>query len=190
MLQDWFKLAEQGTSGGKEVLAGMTTWVTMAYIVAVNPLMLENAQMDFGAVFVATCLAAAFGSIFMGVVANLPVALAPGMGLNAFFTYSIVIGMNLHWQTALVAVFWSRILFLILSLTGVRERIVYAMTARIKTGIAISIGLAAIRKSPAVITGITNAVLVGICLVILVVWTVGRGGAVVTGIAMPITVAV
>ena len=141
VLQDWFKLAEHGTSLGKEVLAGATTWVTMVYIVAVNPLMLENAQMDFGAVFVATCLAAAFGSMFMGAVANLPVALAPGMGLNAFFTYSIVIGMNLPWQTALGAVFWSGVLFLILSLTGVRERIVYAMPASIKTGIAVGIGL-------------------------------------------------
>ena len=141
VLQDWFKLAEHGTSFGREVLAGATTWVTMVYIVAVNPLMLENAQMDFGAVFVATCLAAAFGSMFMGAVANLPVALAPGMGLNAFFTYSIVIGMNLPWQTALGAVFWSGVLFLILSLTGVRERIVYAMPASIKTGIAVGIGL-------------------------------------------------
>ena len=76
-LQSWFKLAEHGTSVGKEVLAGATTWVTMVYIVAVNPLMLENAQMDFGAVFVATCLAAAVGSMFMGVLANWPVALAP-----------------------------------------------------------------------------------------------------------------
>ena len=141
MLQDWFKFTEQGTSPGKEVLAGATTWVTMAYIVAVNPSMLENAQMDFGAVFVATCLAAAFGSIFMGAVANLPVALAPGLGLNAFFTYSIVIGMNLSWQTALGAVFWSGVIFLILSLTGIRERVVYAMPASIKTGIAVGIGL-------------------------------------------------
>ena len=141
VLQDWFKLAEHGTSLGKEVLAGATTWVTMVYIVAVNPLILQNAQMDFGAVFVATCLAAAFGSMFMGAVANLPVGLAPGLGLNAFFTYSIVIGMNLPWQTALGAVFWSGVLFLILSLTGVRERIVYAMPASIKTGIAVGIGL-------------------------------------------------
>ena len=141
VLQDWFKLAEQGTSLRKEVLAGATTWVTMVYIVAVNPLILQNAQMDFGAVFVATCLAAAFGSMFMGAVANLPVGLAPGLGLNAFFTYSIVIGMNLPWQTALGAVFWSGVLFLILSLTGVRERIVYAMPASIKTGIAVGIGL-------------------------------------------------
>jgi AGZA family xanthine/uracil permease-like MFS transporter len=123
------------------VLAGATTWVTMVYIVAVNPLMLENAQMDFGAVFVATCLAAAVGSVLMGVLANWPVALAPGMGLNAFFTYSIVIGMDLPWEVALGAVFWSGVLFLILSLTGVRERIVYAMPASIKTGIAIGIGL-------------------------------------------------
>ena len=106
------------------MLAGATTWVTMVYIVAVNPLMLENAQMDFGAVFVATCLAAAVGSVLMGVLANWPVALAPGMGLNAFFTYSIVIGMDLPWEVALGAVFWSGVLFLILSLTGVRERIV------------------------------------------------------------------
>jgi len=140
-LQNWFKLTEHDTSVGKEVLAGATTWVTMVYIVAVNPLMLENAQMDFGAVFVATCLAAAVGSVLMGVLANWPVALAPGMGLNAFFTYSIVIGMDLPWEVALGAVFWSGVLFLILSLTGVRERIVYAMPASIKTGIAIGIGL-------------------------------------------------
>ena len=141
VLQNWFKLAEKDTSVATEVLAGATTWVTMVYIVAVNPLMLQDAQMDLGAVFVATCLAAAFGSLFMGAVANLPVALAPGMGLNAFFTYSIVIGMDLPWQTALGAVFWSGVLFLILSVSGVRERIVYAMPASIKTGIAIGIGL-------------------------------------------------
>jgi len=141
LLQDWFRLEEHGTSPGKELLAGVTTWVTMVYIVAVNPLMLENAQMDFGAVFTATCLAAAFGSIFMGVVANLPIALAPGLALNAFFTYSIVIGMSLPWQVALGAVFWSGLIFLVLSLTGVRERVVYAMPSSIKTGIAVGIGL-------------------------------------------------
>jgi len=121
VLEKRFKLTENGTSVGREILAGATTWVTMVYIVAVNPLLLENLQMDFGAVFVATCLASAFGCILMGLLANLPVALAPGMGLNAFFTYSIVIGMDVPWQTALGAVFWSGVLFLVLSLTGVRE---------------------------------------------------------------------
>ncbi|MDB4262785.1 NCS2 family permease [Porticoccaceae bacterium] len=139
-LDSLFKIKARGTTPLKELLAGITTWVTMVYIVAVNPHMLSDAGMDFGAVFVATCLAAAFGCLIMGAVANLPIALAPGMGLNAFFTYSIVLGMGLSWELALGAVFWSGFLFLILSLTKVREQIIYAMPESIKTGIAIGIG--------------------------------------------------
>ncbi|MCX8490027.1 MAG: NCS2 family permease [Cyclobacteriaceae bacterium] len=140
-LNDLFKLIENGTSAWKELIAGTTTWVTMVYIVAVNPAMLSNAGMDQGALFVATCLAAAFGSLIMGLYANLPIALAPGMGLNAFFVYSIVKGHGLPWQDALGAVFWSGVLFLILSFSPIRKRIVQEIPESLKSGIAIGIGL-------------------------------------------------
>lgn len=102
-----FKLAENGTSIRTELLAGLTTYLTMVYIAFVNPSVLADAGMDKGAVFVATCLAAAFGSAAMGLLANYPIAIAPGMGLNAYFTYTLVQGMGLPWQSALAAVFAS-----------------------------------------------------------------------------------
>ncbi|MCB1376676.1 MAG: NCS2 family permease, partial [Rhodobacteraceae bacterium] len=116
-LERWFGLKRHRTNVRTELLAGATTFMTMAYIIFVNPSILAEAGMDKGAVFVATCLAAAFGSALMGLLANYPVALAPGMGLNAYFTYGVVLGMGHSWETALGAVFLSGILFLIVSLT-------------------------------------------------------------------------
>lgn len=101
MLNRLFRLTELGSNVRRESLAGVTTFLAMAYITVVNPSILSEAGMDFGAVFVATCIAAAFGSIVMGLVANYPIAQAPGMGQNAFFTFSVVLGMGHSWQTAL-----------------------------------------------------------------------------------------
>jgi len=125
----------------REGLAGATTFLAMAYISIVNPAILSEAGMDFGAVFVATCLAAAFGSIAMGLLGNYPVALAPGMGQNAFFTYAVVLGMGHPWQTALGAVFLSGILFVALSLLPVREWLINAIPRNLKLGISAGIGL-------------------------------------------------
>lgn len=137
----FFKLQENDTTFGRELVAGFTTWLAMVYIVVVNPQVLSTAGMDFGAVFVATCLAAATGTLIMGLLANYPIALAPGMGLNAFFTYSIVLGMGIEWQVALGCVFWSGVVFLLISLSKLREYIINAIPRGIKTGTAIGIGL-------------------------------------------------
>lgn len=141
MLERLFKISTNRTDVKTEVLAGISTFLTMGYIVVVNPSILSETGMDFGAVFVATCLAAAYGSLIMGVVANYPVALAPGMGLNAFFTYSVVMGMNQTWQVALGCVFWSGTIFLLLSVFRIREWIINSIPASLKTGIAAGIGL-------------------------------------------------
>jgi AGZA family xanthine/uracil permease-like MFS transporter len=141
MLERLFKLKEHGTDVKTEVIAGFSTFLTMAYIIAVNPGILSNAGMDFGSVFVATCIAAAFGTAIMGLVANYPVALAPGMGLNAFFTFGVVLGMGQTWQVALGCVFWSGSLFLLLSIFKIREWVINAIPASLKTGIAVGIGL-------------------------------------------------
>ncbi|TLM77015.1 NCS2 family permease [Microbulbifer harenosus] len=125
----------------RELLAGLTTFLAMAYITVVNPAMLAEAGMDFGGVFVATCLAAAFGSILMGLLGNYPVGLAPGMGQNAFFTYAVVLGMGHPWQTALGAVFLSGILFVALSLLPFREWLINAIPRNLKLGISAGIGL-------------------------------------------------
>src|SRR5215510_5054419 len=132
MLEQVFKLSENKTNVRTEVVAGVTTFLTMAYIVFVNPAILADAGMDKGAVFVATCLAAAFGSAFMGLYANYPVALAPGMGLNAYFTYAVVQGMGIPWQIALGAVFLSGMLFLLVSITPVREWVINAIPKSLK----------------------------------------------------------
>jgi adenine/guanine/hypoxanthine permease len=141
MLERTFALQEHGTTVRTELLAGLTTFMTMAYIIFVNPAILADAGMDRGAVFVATCLAAAFGSALMGLYANYPVALAPGMGLNAYFTYGVVKGMGHAWETALGAVFLSGVLFLIVSLTGIREWVINAIPRSLKLSIAAGIGL-------------------------------------------------
>src|SRR5262245_17458748 len=141
MLERTFELDKHATNVRTELLAGLTTFMTMAYIVFVNPAILADAGMDKGAVFVATCLAAAFGSAFMGLYANYPVALAPGMGLNAYFTYGVVKGMGYSWETALGAVFLSGILFLIVSLTPIREWVINSIPKSLKLSIAAGIGL-------------------------------------------------
>lgn len=140
MLEKLFKLSKFGTNPKTEIMAGITTYLTMAYIIFVNPAMLADAGMDKGAVFVATCLAAAAGCFIMGLWANLPIALAPGMGLNAFFTYGVVLGMGHSWQTALGAVFLSGILFMLLSLFKLRELIINAIPNTLKLAIAAGIG--------------------------------------------------
>ncbi|HEV7370874.1 NCS2 family permease [Arenibaculum sp.] len=141
MLARYFKLAEHGTDVRTELLAGLTTFLTMAYIIFVNPSILAEAGMDRGAVFVATCLAAALGTAIMGLYANYPIALAPGMGLNAYFTYGVVLGLGYTWQVALGAVFISGVLFLVLSVLPVREAVVNAIPASLKLAISAGIGL-------------------------------------------------
>ena len=141
MLEKVFKLKENHTDVKTEILAGITTFMTMAYILAVNPSILSAAGMDQGAVFTATALASLIGTLCMAVFANYPFALAPGMGLNAYFAYTVVIGMNYSWQTALTAVFAEGIIFIILSLTNVREAIFNAIPACLKTAVSVGIGL-------------------------------------------------
>ncbi len=140
-LDKFFKLSDHGTTVQTEVMAGVTTFLTMGYITFVNPAILADAGMDFGAVFVATCVAAAIGTLVMGLYANYPIALAPGMGLNAFFTYGVVLGMGHTWQTALGAVFLSGIIFIILSVLPVREWIINSIPKTLKLAISAGIGL-------------------------------------------------
>lgn len=141
MLDKYFKLTEHNTSIKQEVIAGVTTFLTMAYIIFVNPAMLADAGMDHGAVFVATCLAAAIGCFVMGFLANYPIALAPGMGLNAFFTYTVVLDMGYTWQVALGGVFISGVVFILLSLFSIREWIINSIPQALRFGIAAGIGL-------------------------------------------------
>ncbi len=136
-----FDPAAHGSSVRTEILAGVTTFLTMAYIVVVNPGILAAGGIDHGAAFVATCLAAAIGSAAMGLFANLPLALAPGMGLNAYFTFVVVKGMGVPWQVALGAVFLSGCLFLIVSLLRLREWLIVAIPISLKLGIGAGIGL-------------------------------------------------
>lgn len=141
MLERLFQLKAHNTTVRTEVLAGITTFLTMAYILFVNPNMLAETGMDHGAVFVATCLAAAIGSLVMGLLANYPIALAPGMGLNAFFTYTVVMTMGYSWQTALGAVFLSGAIFFLLSIFRIREWIINSIPLALRAGIAAGIGL-------------------------------------------------
>lgn len=141
MLERYFKLAENGTTVKTEVLAGVTTFLTMAYIVFVNPAILSKAGIDPGAAFVATCLAAAIGTAIMGLYANYPVALAPGMGLNAYFAFGVVLGMGHTWQVALGAVFLSGVIFLIISVLPIREAIINSIPHSQKLAIGAGIGL-------------------------------------------------
>jgi adenine/guanine/hypoxanthine permease len=136
-----FGLREHGVTVRSELLAGLTTYLTMAYIVVVNPSILAAAGIDHGSAFVATCIAAAIGSAAMGLMANLPLALAPGMGLNAYFTFTVVKGMGVPWQVALGAVFISGVLFLIISVLRVREWLINAIPMSLKLGIGAGIGL-------------------------------------------------
>lgn len=136
-----FKLSENGTDVRTEITAGITTFVTMAYILLVNPVILKDAGLDQGAVFMATALAAAISTMFMGLYANYPFALAPGMGLNAFFAYVMVGGMKIPWQTALGAVFVSGIIAVIVTLTGIRELLIRAIPLQLKHAVGAGIGL-------------------------------------------------
>ena len=136
-----FNLQEHGVSVQGELLAGLTTYLTMAYIVVVNPSILAAAGVDHGAAFVATCIAAAIGSAMMGVMADLPLALAPGMGLNAYFAFTVVKGLGVSWQVALGAVFLSGVLFLIISVLRIREWLINAIPISLKLGIGAGIGL-------------------------------------------------
>lgn len=141
LLERLFKLSENKTNFRTEVLAGVTTFLTMCYIIIVNPIILSETGMNYGAVFVATCLAAAIGCLVMGLIANYPIALAPGMGLNAYFTYSVCLGMGVPWQTALAAVFISGLIFLAISFLKIREAIVNAIPMSLKFAIGGGIGL-------------------------------------------------
>lgn len=164
VLERLFKLSENKTNFRTEVLAGVTTFLTMCYIIIVNPMILSETGMDHGAVFVATCLAAAIGCFVMGLVANYPIALAPGMGLNAYFTYSVCLGMGVPWQTALAAVFVSGLIFIAISMFKIREAIVNAIPMSLKLaiggGIGMFLALAALKNAGIIVAN--PATLVGL----------------------------
>ena len=140
-LENYFEFTRLGTNWRTEILAGVTTFLTMAYIVLVNPAILADAGLPLPAVTAATCLSAAFGSILMGIIARYPIALAPGMGLNAYFTYTVCIKMHIPWQTALGAVFLSGIIFLALTAAGIRQMILHAIPHQLYAAVASGIGL-------------------------------------------------
>ena len=141
MFEKRFHLKEKGTTPGREMLAGLTTFAAMAYILVVNPLVLSDAGMPREALVTATALAAAIATLLMAFMANLPLALAPGMGINAFFAYAVCKGMGVPWQSALALVFCNGVVFLLLSVTGVREKIVHAIPPSIKAATCAGIGL-------------------------------------------------
>ena len=140
-MENFFKLKEKNTTVKTEVLGGLTTFMTMAYILAVNPSILSNAGMDAEAVMIATCLASFIGTLAMALLANLPFALAPGMGLNAYFAFSVCLGMGYSWRVALFAVFVEGVIFILLTLTNVREAIFNAIPMCLKKGVGAGIGL-------------------------------------------------
>jgi adenine/guanine/hypoxanthine permease len=140
-LEHYFSFSIHATNWRTEILAGITTFITMAYIIFVNPAILSETGMPLAAVTTSTCLCAAFGSIMMGALANYPLALAPGMGLNAYFTYTVVKGMGVHWQTALGAVFLSGVIFLLLTIGGIRQRLLSAIPHELHAAVAGGIGL-------------------------------------------------
>ena len=141
MFERFFKLAENGTSVRTELVAGLTTFLTMSYIIFVNPEILSTTGMDRDAVFVATCIAAALGSAVMALVANWPIGMAPGMGLNAFFAFTVVAALGFSWQQALGAVFISGVIFVILTVTGVRSWLIAGIPHSLRSAIAAGIGL-------------------------------------------------
>ncbi len=140
-MEKFFKLKERNTTVSKELIGGITTFLAMAYILAVNPSILSGAGMNWGSVFTATALSAAIATLVMAFCANLPVALAPGLGLNAFFTYTVVLGMGCSFQLALTAVLLEGVLFIILSLCGIREAIIKSIPEGLKKAVAVGIGL-------------------------------------------------
>lgn len=153
-MEKFFKLKERDTTVSKEIVAGITTFLAMAYILALNPSILSASGMNWGSVFTATAVSAAIATLVMALVANLPVALAPGLGLNAFFTYTVVLGMGCKWQLALTAVFVEGVLFIVLSLCGIRQAIIKSIPESLKKAVAVGIGLFI------TIIGLVNA---GIC---------------------------
>ena len=154
-MEKFFKLKERGTTVSKEIIAGITTFLAMSYILAVNPGILSASGMSWNAVFTATAISSAIATLVMAFYANLPVALAPGLGLNAFFTYTVVLGMGCSWQFALTAVFVEGILFIILSAAGIREAIIKSIPATLKKAVAVGIGLFI------TLIGLVNAGIVG-----------------------------
>ncbi|MCM0599687.1 NCS2 family permease [Periweissella fabalis] len=140
-ISSYFRLKEEGSTVRREFIAGLTTFFAMAYILFVNPTVLGAAGMDKGAIFTATAIASAFGTIMMGILANYPIAIAPGLGMNAFFAYSVVIGMKIPWQTAMAGVFVSAIIFMILTFFKIREIVINAIPRDLKLAIAAGIGL-------------------------------------------------
>lgn len=140
-IEDFFEFSHLGTNWRTEILAGVTTFLTMAYIVLVNPAILADAGVPLPAATAATCISAAFASILMGLVARYPIALAPGMGLNAYFTYTVCIKMHIPWQTALGAVFISGVIFLLLTAGGIRQMILHAIPHQLYAAVAGGIGL-------------------------------------------------
>lgn len=140
-LERYFGILERGSTIRTEIIAGMTTFMSMAYVLAVNPSMLASAGMDQGSVFVASAISAVIATLLMGLLANLPVALAPGMGTNAFFTYTVVLGYGYSWQLALTAVFLAGILFILLSVTNFRESVFNCIPLDLKYAISAGIGL-------------------------------------------------
>lgn len=177
MLEAYFKLKEEGSSVRTEVIAGVTTFLTMSYIIFVNPEILSTTGMDRNAVFVATCLAAALGSFIMAMVARWPIGMAPGMGLNAFFAFTVVGAMGFTWQQALGAVFISGVIFLILTVTGVRSWLIagipHSMRSAIAAGIGLFLAIIALKSSeivvdnPATLVGLGDVTKTGPLLAIL-----------------------
>jgi adenine/guanine/hypoxanthine permease len=155
VFERFFKLSEHGTSVRTELVAGVTTFLTMSYIIFVNPDILSTTGMDRDAIFVATCLAAALGSIVMALVANWPIGMAPGMGLNAFFAFTVVAALGFTWQQALGAVFISGVIFLILTVTGVRSWLIagipHSLRSAIAAGIGLYLGIIALRNAGVVV---------------------------------------
>lgn len=139
-LDSYFHLSEKGTNVRTEIIAGITTFLAMAYILGVNPMILSDAGMDIESVFTATALSAAVASIIMGILANYPVALAAGMGVNALFAYTICGAMGYSWEAALAAVFLSGVVFVVISITGVRKMIIDAIPVQLKLAIGAGIG--------------------------------------------------
>ncbi len=140
-LEEKFKFKERNTNLRTEILAGVTTFITMSYIIIVNPAVLQKAGMNFDGVFIATILASVIGTLIMGLAANYPIAIAPGLGMNAYFAFVIVLGAGIPWQSALGSVFIASVIFLLLSLTGFREALIKAIPVSLKAGISSGIGL-------------------------------------------------
>lgn len=165
-MKNYFEFEKFGTNYRQETIGGLTTFLAMAYILFVNPNILGDAGMDKDAVFVATALAATVGTLFMGLIAKYPIGLAPGMGLNAFFAYSVVLGMGIQWETALAGVLASGLIFIVLTLTGIREIIINAIPNNLKLAVGAGIGMFIafvglqnvnlIESNPATVVGLGN----------------------------------